>query len=82
MFDDLDEFEDFKNWVQSSIAQSSWAIMQTHETLPYSLLQDAIQAGLYEPVASSGLNLSVIGYMIRQLIIMFGLQRLAMLQNI
>lgn len=57
LFDDLDEFEDFKNWVQSSIAQSSWAIMQTHETLPYSLLQDAIQAGLYEPVASEWFEL-------------------------
>ncbi|MBK6912392.1 MAG: T9SS type A sorting domain-containing protein [Ignavibacteriales bacterium] len=57
LFDDLDEFEDFKDWVQSSMAQNGWAIMQTHETLPYSLLQDAIQAGLYEPVAAEWFEL-------------------------
>lgn len=57
LFDDLDEFEDFKNWVQSSIAQSNWAIMQTHEVLPYSLLQEAIQEGLYEPIAAEWFDL-------------------------
>jgi len=57
LFDDLDEFEDFKNWVESTVSQSNWAIMQTHEVLPYSLLQEAIQNGFYEPVAAEWLNL-------------------------
>ncbi len=57
LFDDLDEFEDFKNWAESAVIQSNWAVMQTHEVLPYSLLQEAIQNGLYEPVAAEWFDL-------------------------
>lgn len=57
LFNDLDEFDDFKNWAQITIDENKWGILQTHEVLPYSLLQDAIQLGLYEPVAAEWFDL-------------------------
>jgi hypothetical protein len=55
--DDLDEFVEFKNWIESSIANGSWAIHQAHEVVPFAELNDLLNQGAYHPIANEWLIL-------------------------
>lgn len=55
--DDLDELNEFIEWVDSSIANNSWGIIMIHEVVPFSEIGSLINLGLYEPMSTEWLSL-------------------------
>jgi peptidoglycan/xylan/chitin deacetylase (PgdA/CDA1 family) len=55
--DDLDELNDFINWISASIDSGTWAIHQGHEVVPFSELQDLLAQGSYHPISNEWLVL-------------------------
>jgi hypothetical protein len=49
--DDLDELQDFYNYVDSSISLGGWGVMQAHDVIPFDSIQSAINQGSYEPIS-------------------------------
>ncbi len=49
--DDLDEFQDFINYVQNTIGQGKWGLLQAHDVLPYDSIAIAISLGSYQPIS-------------------------------
>jgi peptidoglycan/xylan/chitin deacetylase (PgdA/CDA1 family) len=50
---DLDELQQFYNYVQSAIDQGKWGILQAHDVIPSDSIDNAIQQGAYEPISIS-----------------------------
>ncbi len=49
--DDLDELQDFYNYVDSSINQGGWGLLQAHDVIPFDSIQSAIEQGSYQPIS-------------------------------
>ncbi len=49
--DDLDELQDFYDYVDSSINSGGWGLLQTHDVIPFDSIQSAIADGSYEPIS-------------------------------
>ncbi len=49
--DDLDELQDFYNYVDSSINQGGWGLLQAHDVIPFDSIQSAIDQGSYQPIS-------------------------------
>jgi hypothetical protein len=55
--DDLDELNDFKIWIESSIENGTWGIQLAHEVVPFDQLDEFILLGAYNPISNEWLNL-------------------------
>lgn len=55
--DDLDELNNFMNWIDSSIANGKWGIQLAHEVVPFAGLGELISQGAYNPISSEWLIL-------------------------
>jgi len=51
LYDDLDEFQDFIDYVQTTINDGKWGLLQAHDVLPYDSIYIAIDLGSYEPIS-------------------------------
>jgi peptidoglycan/xylan/chitin deacetylase (PgdA/CDA1 family) len=49
--DDLDELQDFYDYVDNSISQGGWGLLQAHDVIPFDSIQSAINQGSYEPIS-------------------------------
>lgn len=49
--DDLDELQDFIDYVQNTISHGKWGLLQAHDVLPYDSIAIADSLGSYEPIA-------------------------------
>ncbi len=55
--DDLDELNNFTNWIDNSITNGTWGIQLAHEVVPFSQLADLISQGAYNPISNEWLVL-------------------------
>jgi peptidoglycan/xylan/chitin deacetylase (PgdA/CDA1 family) len=51
LYNDLDELQDFIDYVQDAITQGKWGLLQAHDVLPYDSIAIAISLGSYEPIS-------------------------------
>lgn len=49
--DDLDELQDFFNYVDSTISQGKWGLLQAHDVIPFDSIAAAISDGSYQPIS-------------------------------
>ncbi len=49
--DDLDELQAFYDYVDNSINQGGWGLLQAHDVIPFDSIQSAIDQGSYQPIS-------------------------------
>ena len=49
--DDLDELQEFYDYVDNSISQGGWGLLQAHDVVPFDSIQSAIADFSYEPIS-------------------------------
>jgi peptidoglycan/xylan/chitin deacetylase (PgdA/CDA1 family) len=49
--DDLDELQEFYNYVDSTINEGKWGLLQAHDVIPFDSIQIAIDQGSYQPIS-------------------------------
>ncbi len=49
--DDLDELQDFFNYVETTISQGKWGLLQAHDVIPFDSIANAISDGSYQPIS-------------------------------
>jgi hypothetical protein len=54
---DLDELNNFINWIDNSITNGKWGIHLAHEVVPFSQINDLLNDGAYHPIANEWLVL-------------------------
>ena len=54
--DDLDELQDFYNYVDNSINDGGWGLLQAHDVIPFDSIQSAIDQGSYQPISIQWFN--------------------------
>jgi len=54
--DDLDELYTFLEWTQNSINNHKWGMIIIHDVVPFTQLQELINAGIYQPVTTEWLT--------------------------
>jgi peptidoglycan/xylan/chitin deacetylase (PgdA/CDA1 family) len=54
--DDLDELQDFENYVQGAITNGEWGALEGHEVFPFSQIPYMLQQGAYYPISTEWLT--------------------------
>ncbi len=54
--DDLDELQQFYNYVDNSINEGGWGLLQAHDVIPFDSIQSAITQGSYQPISVQWFN--------------------------
>ncbi len=49
--DDLDELQDFYDYVDNTITQQKWGLLQAHDVIPFDSIASAIGQGSYQPIS-------------------------------
>jgi hypothetical protein len=55
--DDMEELQTLQSWIESSISENAWGILQAHEVVPQDSLVGLIAAGAYEPYSNEWFTL-------------------------
>jgi len=54
--DDLDELQDFENYLQSSITLGKWGLIEAHEVVPFSQMARMLLEGSWYPISTEWLT--------------------------
>lgn len=54
--DDLDELQEFYDYVDNSINGGGWGLLQAHDVIPFDSIQSAIDQGSYQPISVQWFN--------------------------
>ena len=49
--DDLDELQEFYGYVDNTVSQGKWGLLQAHDVIPFDSIASAIGQGSYQPIS-------------------------------